>query len=61
MTNYEYLTGPLGLEGLAEALCDMVDHTKIPDDVRCCDVCIAQDYCYIGHKGFLDWLMEDHK
>ena len=61
MTNYEYSTGPLGLEGLAQALCDMVDHKDLPEDYYCCELCIAKDHCTFGHKGFIDWLMEEHK
>ena len=61
MTNYEYLTGPIDVEEMADFLCSIVDHPDVPKKSYCCDYCIAKDKCYHGHKGFIDWLMEDHK
>ena len=61
MTNYEYLTGPIDVEEMADFLCDIVDNPKVPKHSYCCDYCIAKDSCCLGHKGFIDWLMEEHK
>lgn len=50
---------------LAEFLCDLVedvvDATMVNGPyVHCCDVCPAQNECYDGHLGFLDWLNDEN-
>ena len=61
MTNYEYFASSLGLEELAQALCDIVDHKDVPKNAYCCDYCIAKDKCNWQHNGFIDWLQEEHR
>ena len=61
MTNYEYLTGPRDVEEMADFLCDLIDNPDFPLSIHCCDFCVAKEHCCIGHKGFIDWLMEEHK
>lgn len=53
MTNLEYYR-TCTKEQLAVELCNLVDSYG-----GSCGNCIAQEYCYPGHNGFLTWLDKD--
>lgn len=52
MTNLEYIR-TCTKEELAELLC-------VELDMYCSD-CVAREYCYNGHTGFIDWLDEERR
>lgn len=54
MTNADRIRA-MSDEELANFLCNI-----IPGTVRnVCSECIATDYCYHGHNGMIDYLMEE--
>ena len=61
MTRNEFISNA-DKETLAETLCAITEDTanrayELYDfDHSCCDICVASQYCYKGHCGFLDWL-----
>ena len=44
-------------EELAEFMC----HSVSPSGVVNCVCCEAQEFCRMGHNGYLDWLKEEVK
>ena len=49
MTNLEYIR-TCTKEELVKLLCgELITH---------CSRCVAREYCYNGHTGFIDWLDE---
>lgn len=53
MTRFEQIR-TMTLEEVATALCDIMTE----EDGDACDWCCANDHCYLGHVGFIDWLQE---
>ena len=51
MTNLEFIR-TTNEEALVKLLCNMVKH---------CEDCVAVDYCYFGHTGFIDWLKAERE
>ena len=56
MTRYEYMKN-IGLEKLAQFLCDMMD-SNYPGG---CGSCPAEEHCSFGHNGFIEWLKQEMK
>ena len=50
MTRYEQIK-EMTLEEMSRFLCECLDTD--------CEDCKATEYCYNGHKGFIDWLREE--
>lgn len=50
MTNLEYIR-TCTKEELVDLLCVDLDMQ--------CSYCVAREYCYNGHTGFIDWLDEE--
>lgn len=48
MTNLEYIR-TCSDDELVRVLCDMNE----------CHECVASDYCFTGHNGFIDWLKKE--
>ena len=47
-------------EEIAKILCGILDETNNYDKyVTPCDVCVASQWCYKGHTGFIDWLNKE--
>ena len=54
-TNADYLRS-ISDDELAKILCAMVSP---PNKAVNCGICIAADYCRMGHTGFIDWLKQE--
>jgi len=54
MTNLEFIQTCTKLQ-LVNLLCNEIA------PVHHCGNCVASDYCYTGHNGFIDWLDEEHE
>lgn len=50
MTNYEKISS--SIEAAAEELCRVFEQLE-------CENCPAEQFCFIGHNGMKDWLMQE--
>lgn len=55
MTKFEYIKS-LTVEEMAEELCEFVQLVEAE-----CAFCPAKEYCYRGHNGMKDWLMDEEE
>ena len=54
VSRYDFIKN-VNLEQMANFLCDMIDNNS-PSG---CATCPASEFCYTGHKGFIDWLKQE--